>query len=132
MRHYWQNVLQVGNIAPTETTTPIVTGVLTSVTNPAPTLVGQGTPLKQRSDKIQLVYSVIAPAGTVTFRVWHFLPSCGWYMDDALGAAGTVTAADTDDQRALIIEYPGERVYIEVTNAAVCTLTVWAFESVNK
>ena len=130
-RNYWRNIFQKSGIAPTEVTTPLVNSIATSVTNPAPTLASQGTPLLQRTKRLQLTYKSSLVAGAVSFRVWFFLPSCGWYLEDAIGAAGTVTiAAITDPQRALIIEYPGERIYIESMTVAVSTLTICAFEGV--
>ncbi len=130
-RNKWRNIFQKTGIAPTEVTTPLVDAIVTSITNPQPTLAGQGTSLPQRAKRLQLTYSTADVAGAVSFRVWFFLPSCGWYLEDSIGAAGTVTvAAITDPRRALIIEYPGERIYIESMTAAVSTLEIHAFEGV--
>lgn len=129
--HKWRNVLQVSDTQPTETTDAFFT---TATTVAAPTTNLQGTDLKKRSRRVLLSYVTSGNAGAVTFRVWFHLPGAGWFLDDSLGAAGSVTvAAITDPQRALIVEYPGDRVYIEVTaNAASTDLDMWCYEGIEE
>jgi hypothetical protein len=113
----------------TDPTAPFIDSIVTDVTNPAPTLATQGISLSQRSDKVLITYATSGVAGVVSFRVWLFVPGAGWFLEDALGAAGTVTVgAVTDPQRGLIIEYPGARLYIEVMNTAVSTTSIAIYE----
>jgi len=131
-QHFWRNIFQGGGLAPVATAGTLVSSVVTSVTNPPPTLGSEGFPLPKSGKRILLTYVTAGVAGEVPFRVWHYLSSCGWFLEDAIGAAGTVTvAATTDPQRAVILEYPGERIYIEVMSVAVSTLTIYAFESIS-
>jgi hypothetical protein len=123
----WSNIFNQTAVA--ERTIQLVDSASTIA---APSTPQDGVALRKGASRLQLVYSTTGNAGAVTFRVWYHLPGCGWYLDDSLGAAGSITvAAITDPQRALIVEYPGDRVAVEVTaNAAATDLDIWAFDDI--
>jgi hypothetical protein len=122
---FWQNAANPG------TTDPLINAIVTSATNPAPTLATEGTALPGRKPKLMLSFVSSIAVGDVVFRIWHHVAGAGWILEDAIGAAGTVTiAAVTDPQRAIILEYPGSRIYVEILNVALPTLTMHLYEGI--